>query len=916
MKRTATILRTLLVLTLCVVCKASPSSGGTNTLLQEETSVSVATDTALVTSPGKILTATFRITNRADIGQRYQAQIRLPAGWKSLTKEAPFSVAPGGTEIRLATFSVPRQTPSGEYEIEYRVFDTTLTYAAVEAIAQIAVRPVRQLTLKLINAPRFVTAGSSYQVVYVLSSTGNVEGLVGLQAWNANGLPVAIDSAVLRIKPGSADTVRVTVRTDPGQIRTFKQMAHLRASMLEDSTVFASLPSGVDVIPVIREDRSMYHWYPGHAMLRMAGTDGVGGAQAEFSGMGSLDEYGEHRLAFFARGPDVQQYSMLGHRDEYYLMTGTDRYQAMIGDRNYALSPLTEYGRYAFGGGGSVNVGRFSIGGFYNTTRFASPRTRERAGFVHYQVDPSALFSLSYLGKEQFGKTDIISLRTQVKPFTNSEVDLEYAAGFTGGETDYASSIRFSGRERWIYYDLRFIHADPGYRGYFRNVDYMSGNVILYPWRELRLEAMVREEERNINKDPSLYSAPQNRFYRFGAGWGNYITVLYRTESFEDLMPGALYSRKERAIEIRSSLALQHLSYLARVEIGTNEEQPLGRRTPFRRYSLFGNIMPSHWHSYGISFEYHQDENLLTGEPVDRLTGGLTARATFWGKTRVFVNVQNSQTVRGPKQSYSFIDFGIEHRLHFGHLLTFQGRRSHYTPSYNGNDLAYMLQYVIPFSVPLGRTSASGTLSGRVIDTETGLGVADVLLYAGSAVALSDGTGEFGFPSIPPGVHEFQVDLASLGRERVLASRLPDRVAIHGAEEARIDVKTVKGASVSGAIVRYDFQTPPGIDDSNTSMVARGGLAGFLLELSDGSVHHRRFTGTHGRFDFSGIVPGRWTLKVLSGNVPSDHYFERDFFVLDIVSGSRGEVLYRVLPSKRTIKLLEQSDMPKEPVEN
>jgi hypothetical protein len=884
-------------------------------LLQEETSVSVATDTGLVTSPGKILTAAFRVSNGAGVSQRFQAQIRLPGGWKTLTAETPFSVAPGGSEIRLVSFSVPRATPSGEYKVEYRVYDTTLTYAAVEAVARIIISPMRQLTLRLINAPRFVTAGTSYEVVYLLSNTGNEGGLVGLQAWNANGLPASIDSAVLRVQPGSLDTVRVTVRTDPGQLRTFKQMAHLRATLLEDSTVAASLPSGVDVIPIVREDRSMYHWYPGHATLRMAGTDGVGGAQAEFAGMGSLDEYGEHRLAFFARGPNVQRYSMLGRLDEYYLMTGTDVYQATFGDRNYALTPLTEYGRYAFGAGGRVNVGRFSIGGFYNTTRFASPRTKERAGFVHYHVDPSALFSLSYLGKDQFGKTDIISLRTKVKPFTNSEVDLEYAAGFTGGEVDYASSVRFSGRERWIYYDIRFIRADPGYRGYYRDVDYMSGNVILYPWRELRLEALVREEERNINKDPSLYSAPQTRSYRVGAGWGNFITVLYRTESFEDLMPGALFSRRERTIQIRSSMALQHLSYLANVEIGTNEEQPLGRRSPFKRYSVFGNVMPSYWHSYGFSFEYHEDQNLLTGAPVNRIVGGLSARATFWGSTRVFVNVQSSQTVRGPKQIYSFVDFGIEHRLHFGHLLMFQGRRSHYTPSYNGSDLAYMLQYVVPFSVPLGRTAASGTLSGRVIDTETGLGVGDVLLYAGSAIAISDGTGDFSFASIPPGVHEFQVDLASLGRERVLASRPPERVAIHGAEEARLDIKTVQGASVSGAIVRYDLETPPGVDSSDTFTVPRGGLAGFLLELSDGSDRHRRFTGSRGRFDFSGIVPGRWTLKVVSGNVPDNHYFERDFFVLDVTSGSRGEVLFRLLPRKKNIKLLEESDLPTEPEE-
>ena len=139
---------------------------------------------------------------------------------------------------------------------------------------------------------------------------------------------------------------------------------------------------------------------------------------------------------------------------------------------------------------------------------------------------------------------------------------------------------------------------------------------------------------------------------------------------------------------------------------------------------------------------------------------------------------------------------------------------------------------------------------------------------------------------------------------------------VNGAEEARLDIQTVRGASVTGAIIRYDPRTPPGVGSSDTSMVARGGVSGFLLELSDGSVRHRRFTGPHGRFEFTGVVPGRWTLRVIRGNVPDDHAFERDFFVLDVSAGSRGEVVLRLVPRKRTIKLLEQSELPQEPVEN
>ncbi|MCK5572045.1 MAG: carboxypeptidase regulatory-like domain-containing protein, partial [Bacteroidetes bacterium] len=804
MRRTTTIAQALCTLTVCVVCNASPfSSGGTHTSLREETSVSATTDTTARAVPGSILTAAFRITNSAGIEQRYLGQVRLPSDWRLLTRTGPFSVPAGATGIQLVTFAVPRVSPAGEYEVEFRVHDTTMAFEPVGASVRVIISPVRELSLDLIDAPRFITAGGVYEILYSLTNKGNATENVGLHAWSVNGLPVSTDSTIRHIGPGERDTVRVVAGSDPRLTRRITQVTFLRATIPEDPTVTVSGTCGVDIIPVARESKNMYHWYPSRTLVRMAGTDGISGVQAEFSGFGTLDPYGEHRFAYLIRSPDVQRYSMLGQRDEYFLTYGTDRFAVRGGDLTYRLSPLTEFGRYAFGAGGSLTIDRFSVGGFFNTTRFGSPRVQERAGFVNYMVDPSAIFSVLYLGKEIREKTDIVSLRTVVKPFTHSQVDLEYASGFTGGEVDYASSMRFSGRETWVYYDIRFIHADPGYRGYYRDVNYRAGNVILYPWKDLRFEALLREEERNLNRDTSLYAAPANRFYQFGVGYGNYITVLYRTDTFEDRMPGAQFRRKERTVQFRSSYTLPSLNLHANVEIGTQEEQPSLRERPFRRYSMFGNIMPANWHSYGFSVEYENGGNILTGEPTDRITGNLNARAMFWGNTRVFTNLHASRTVEGPRQSYSFLDIGIEYRLPFGHFLTLQSRLSWYFPSYGGDEHAYMLQYSIPFSVPLGRTADAGTLSGTITDSETGRGVPDVLVYAGNAAALSDGGGEFVFPSITPGIHSFQVDLASLGSQRVLLEQPPRTVAIQGGEKTGVTIRSVIGASVSGAVVLY-----------------------------------------------------------------------------------------------------------------
>lgn len=887
------------VIALCVIV-----GHRTEAFQSRSVDVQATSGTRVETTPGRLLTLSFKVTNTGGTKKRFESIVVPPSGWRRLAKEFPFEMEAGAVDIRLLSISIPAETPAGDYSLRYKIRDATSQSDAAEVVITVVISAVTEQALKSLDAPRLVVAGDAYKSTFLLTNKGNVQSLVRLKATSSNGFPAVPDSSLLQLNPGESRTIAIDVKTDVSVTEKVQDILEVTAELDPKSQTKAN--SYVQVVPRVTGVEEHYVRFPMVAKIRFAGESNRNGVQLEVAGGGALSPAANDRLVILIRTPDIQQKSILGRRDEYQLSYTRKEYDLFLGDKSYSLSPLTEYSRYAFGVSGNANLTSVSVGGFVNDSRFLTTRQREFAGYVNTRLTEATQIGINYLRKQEVQASDIISARSLVRPFKNNEVDLEYGVGNTNGARDDAYAARWTGRGPWYTYDARYVHSGAKFPGYFRDVDLKNLSLNISPLEDLRFEAYYRDEERNLGRDTNLVIAPRDRYYQVGAGFSNFLAVYYRSNDQDDLLPVSHFRRQDETWQFRAGFSLARFMLLGNADLGTIRDKIAGTDNPYKRYTIYTNVQPFSGHTYGFTVEYTEEREPTTQLIQHRLSGSFSANILLGESTQLTMSLFGNRTRGEFQQTYSLFDISFEHTFPFGHSLVLRGRQSIFTPSIEGKELAYLAEYAVPIGVPIARSTESGQLAGRVIDAEKGTGVPNILLYAGGATAVTDRNGVYSFPALKPERYVLQVDMSSAGLNKVPLQHLPQELTIVGGRESRFDISLSRSVTVTGTILLYEAQEQAANDTSQPILKEPVGHPNVVVELFNAEEVNRRLTDSRGRFAFSDIRPGRWTLRIIEGNLPQNYYFEKDLHELTVAPGQSAELSFKALPRKRRVQILKQ----------
>jgi len=859
--------------------------------------------------PGGQLTLSFRVVNPGPSRRTLAERIVYPRSWKILASDSMFTLQPAGSEVRLVTFHVPATAPAGVETIIYVLHDSASGEQASVTSLPIGVQTRRHLQVTPVESPRIAASGRPYAATFSLWMEGNSGGRVSLSAKSSGNYQVALDSSQFHLPPGESRLVNLSVKTPSGIPMQRRDLLTLSATIEGDSVPAATSTVAVDILPVDGETADFQHRVPSYVALRSAGEDGSAGVQGEVGISGPLLPDREGLIYALVRTPDLQHQSLLGPLDEYRIRYEDRNIDLVLGDHTYALSPLTELGRYAFGAGASVSLSEFTLGGFYNRTRLASRPQEEAALFAATDLTQAARLSFQAMGKEDPQRSGILSFRLLVRPMTNSIIDAEFGRSFGESSQDDALSLRWSERSALVYYDIRFMRSGAEYTGYFRDLDLKSANVVLYPWSLLRIELLLREEERNLGRDTLLVGAPRHLLYEAGAGFGNYVFARVRRRKLQDVMPDPLFGRDELTYLIRGGYASGGGSALAEAEFGTHREHVFAKDGPYSRIALFLNIFPAWFHSYGATLEYAHEPNLYNGEGVARWAGSITAKYILTPKTHLYVALQSNRVHSTPRQVYTAVEAWLDHEFNFGHVARIRARHSTFNLSPNGSDFSWMAEYSVPFGLPLGRISTVGGVSGRVVDAETGVGIPEVILSIAKRSVLTDRNGSFAFQGLEPGMHRLQVDVTTLGRHRVLEHGLNDPIPVHGGEDTPVELRVVRGGEIAGSVTLNTFVVTESGDTLANQFAEVAGIPSALIEASRGDDLVRQLTDSRGGFQFKDLRPGTWSIRVRTFSAPENHFLETEAVTVDVTGGEKTELTFRVLPRRRIIRILNQGEL-------
>jgi hypothetical protein len=858
-----------------------------------------------VVQPGSIITVAFQVRNWTSQPRRYRSEISPPPGWKVLTSESPYAVMGNGQEVRLVTVIVPAGAVSLEYTLEYRVFDESNILLTARASLPVRVNPVRALELRLVESSRFVAAGEGYASVYEVSNRGNVTVAVTLRSWSVTGFPASLDSTFIHLTARESRRVTVTVATGASHGERIKDYNFLVAAVEGDSSVSATASSSTDVVSGAPSDIEPAISFPVTSTFRLGGRESLGALQGEAWGFGSLRQDRTGRLEFMVRTPDLQSVTFLGARDEYRVAYSTGTAGMYAGDMTYALTPLTESGRQAFGLGGSIDVNGVFAGGFVNRTRFYVPVLSEQAAFLGYRVAETAELSANYIRKNDVLNSDLVSLRGVMHPLGRGDVDFEYGRDLHARGNNDAFAMHAVGREEWIGYDARYVRAQPEFGGYYRDVGFFSANVIVNPAGNIWFEGLARNERRNLDLDTVLSIAPHSQYYQFGAGYHNWIYLGIRATSIQDEMPRAVTDQHELTAILRGGYEFPFLSAQGTMEIGSARENVLGTRGSYYRYGLSLSANPSPSLSIGGSGEYLHEPILFSGTTMDQYSGTLNASWTFTEKTQFLLNTYASRVTTSPEVTYVSIDASLTHVLPFGHRIGLRGRYSSTSSFVSVNEFAYIVEYSIPLQIPVPRSVPSGSLRGKVIDRTTGTGIPHALISAGTTTAITGGTGDFHFPALRPDLYPLRLDLGTVGLNMVQDPASPKEVTVSDGEEVTVAIALVPAASIVGRLIRCEYVNALTADSTQDTLMEVPGAGGMRVRLGSGANQLTRVADGNGRFVFSEIVPGDWMLSVDLQDLPPLTFAERDSLALRVLPGEKAEVSIRILPRKRRINIIE-----------
>jgi hypothetical protein len=874
---------------------------------EETLTLRATTASPMRSTPGSTVTLGARVNNAGRDSVALTSRMELPEGWKVLAHQPDIMVAPFSSDIRLLLVRIPSDASPQEYTVRYHVRSRTGNAVNAAVAFVLRVQPLYRMEVSLLDAPASVPSGARYALRFAVTNTGNAVIHPVFEARSSHGSPIDFDSSIVTLLPHQSTIITASVEAPAVTDKSTQHTVEYFAKAAESSTFLSHAVATTVITPQAGAAGSRYHKFPVVATVRAVGDDNGTGFQGEIAGTGSLAESGSGRLEFLLRSPETQSRSELGLLDEYRVRYSDDHYDLFAGDMNYSLSTLTEAGRYAFGVSGQYQSQTLKVGGFVNRTRFITVPQRETALFGIVRPGGNFEIGANVLHTVDSATGTVASLRTIVSPFRYTTLDLEYARSFSSTGGDDAIALRLFGGPRQIMYEARYLEAGPNARGYYRDIRLGSLGVTLYGPENLRLELLARAQKRNLRQDSTLVYAPDDYQVQFGIGLANALLLSYRTTGEQDQYSLYRTFRRDDVWQLRASMQFSSWAVSATADAGTSHDLIAGLNSPYRRVAGFISLWPWAGTSASGSVEWSRDQDLFTGTLQNRWSAGFNASVAITPSTSFLVNVAANSTVASAVQNYALFDVSLEQYLPGGHRVSLRGRRS------LGRTLepqsAFALELSVPVGIPLAPIASSGTLHGVVLD-EQGRGISNALLSLDGSATMTERDGSFFFPPLAPGMYYLLVDKSTIGVDRVTTAPLPLPVEVRGGADVKVRLSVVRSGAVSGKLQMFHIVRIGGRDTLvESSLDAGRGDLSVHIELTDGAETQRRITDAYGRFSIADLRPGIRVMTVTPMQIPEGMRLEQERREITIAPGDRQEVLIRVIPRKRILRMLQQTTL-------
>jgi hypothetical protein len=796
---------------------------------------------------------------------------------------------------------IPARAAAGRYTISVSAEDS-VSHAVLRDSIRINVLTLKGLELSLTNRPTYAVSGTAYRTSFLLRNKGNVVTTVAITGKSALGGMVAVDSALLTLPAGASVPVSVRVSTSTRGQQALDDVLELKVADAQDSTNAAQASARVTIVQEANASEPM-HRIGSHLRLRAASAS-TGVSPYELTGVGTLRDGGSDELSYVFRGSPGPR-SQFGDQDEYRIALRGKSYEARLGDGLYSVSKLSSNGQTGFGGGFDVERGALTAGALVQRFRFQPDSPIESGAYVGAQA--SSLFgaprvAVSALDRSGgYLKGRVLGTSLSMTPRDLATVELEVSGSNGPRGSGKATSARVSGGSI-VRYDVGHIAADASFAGAYRGATHDYASVSAKLDDDLQFNAAIGSHETN-SQNLGLF-APQS-FRSSGA------TLEYKSK----------YSLQYNGISRNSALAMTSFEdtqrgLLARAEQYVGAARVWGAIGTGAATTFGSDSHTYHEYSLGMSTVFGPHSLSVYGERSDGMSvsRGADAVTTIGADGRIRIASNTWLTFNGFRTAVpsagdhnAQIDLSVMQSLSNGAAIGMRLRALSNIVDVHGRQIAF-LEYSTPLQMPIGRARVTGRARGRVVDQETGQGVAGTLVRLGPQAAITDREGRVAFAGLPTG--EYRLSIAQQATQAATVFTGDPTVRIDSTRNVPITfaLAVERAGTITGS-VRQMGVARKSIDSAPDSLADAGPVADVTLALIGVRDTLFAITDASGSYRFGEVVSGSYILKTMT-DAPAGTRWEPAEIDVSVKPASLTTVTFRQVPRRRAVQMIPSDINP------
>ncbi len=803
----------------------------------------------LMARPEEFVTVVFTLNNQGTTSETFDFELNLPQGFTQVASLLPFTLTPGAQEFVFVNVLVPNNAEAQDFIVQLTAISRTDPTLRLVSESIIRVQAAAKLQVRAIGVQAENEDGLI--IAFSVRNTGNVHDQVVLSATSSAGFDLDVTPTEIELAPREQIEVRVQLQVPPGagaskmQDRITFTATSTQFSNNQDSVIF-----DVELTPPLPEQVG-------------TGLGWVMPTQVAFSFAQSNQPNSFLGLLSLTGGGNIND------NDGFNFKLSLDHTFSV---RKVAAG-ITTRGLQLDLGDVAANYDQFvSVSGRGAVLVLHTPMNASlsAAAVVQGDIIPlAANFSLG-LGQTQIGVSSevalkqvpsesLISASLRQSLLNSLSLEAQGAISFSDGLFAPAFQTGAAFSQESFEMNLGVSKFFPNFLGSAQDQQQLQFSQVL-GLEKLVLSTLVDIQQNNVGLNPNLPTVGNSHILgmaRFFPG-ENFPTVSAIVDVRAAKNVTAIETTDTQAWSGSLSL-FQPLNFVSLALSGALDrsvDRLAGTDTgSLTISSLLG------WNSNGFA----RTIRVSHLSNID-FNGFFISDRSLTLETSLSLKLPIGQLSFGLRNSAPNTTLTMSLNTSFPQgVVNVNGQISFEESTMTGFSL--QLNFSRKFGTRLPFIAIRGQIEGVVFNDANGNGrqdtgetLADIVVIAGGGRVRTDGEGFFRLPPLEPG--SYLVNVSGLPSQLSPSIELPRSVDLKAGERMRVDIPLRPVAAIEGIV--FNDLNSDGIRDVNED-----GFAGAILTLSSSNGEERQTRSTNqGRFSFSDLEPGEYTVNLSEANLP------------------------------------------------